>query len=57
MLMVISLWKIFILAVGIAWPRNFERKKKSPSVIGREKIKAKSLRHMIFTQMNHGNDS
>lgn len=41
--------KMFILIIDIMWPRNFTKKKKSSSIIGRVKIKAKSIRHMTFT--------
>ena len=53
MLMVISLWKFFILNIGTTWPRNFAREK-SPSIIGRVKIKAKNTRHNIY--INYGNN-
>lgn len=47
-MMAIKLWKIFSLAIGNMWPRNFAKKKRIVVWMGRVKIKAEYKMHGIY---------
>lgn len=48
LMMAIKLWKIFSLAIGNMWPRNFAKKKRIVVWMGRVKIKAEYKMHGIY---------